>query len=540
MTCPSTYQITVSLFDSKEVMPITQYNNQKISKSLRSGPGGIYRQEPTNPPLLKVQKAAFFVNSAAEAAADKGEDKEKNAYEKQSSNHDGAKKKKEKRYKHLYEQEEVRRWYNNVCRGSKITADVYFRRLGHITSTKNVPAQELAEKAAKDEKWAYNFLLDLVTEMESQNYAGSYIGSNVKAIKSWLSHNGIEIKRRIKIRGIDDTPTLRDKQTLTPERSRTLYLNSPPQSRCAESLMAQSGLRPEVIGYYDGSDGLTIGDIPEVKIEIDGTSSNNNVNITFVKIPCMLVVRKELSKARHQYFTFMTAETCDYLKEYFYRRVQSGEVLTPDSPVIAPERSGKPFLTTTNVGELIRTYIRKVGINIRPYDLRHTFDTQLMLAESRGLILRDYRTFFMGHKGDIENRYTTNKHSLPQTVIEDMRKAFARSASFLQSNCSLGADGLLNLRDESYKRMLLLAGYTEEEVDIENILQLSDEEVAKKAREKLLQSVNREASISNSGQKVISLDELSDYLSKGWKCDQIIESRQQVIVSCGGHPEVRQ
>jgi integrase len=440
-----------------------------------------------------------------------------------------------KKYQHLYEQEDVRRWYNNVCRGSKITADVYFRRLGHITTTWNVSAQELAETAAKDEKQTYNFLLDIVTEMECQNYAGSYIASLIKAIKSWLSHNGIELKRRIKIKGIDDTPTLRDKQTLTQDRARTLYLNSPPQARCAESLMAQSGLRPEVMGYYTGSDGLTIRDIPEMNITME--NGNSDTTITFVKIPCMLVVRKELSKAGHQYFTFMTTETCEYLKEYLYLRIKSGEVLKPDSPLIVPERSNKPFLTSSNVGKIIRTYMRKVGINSRPYDLRHTFDTQLMLAESRGLILRDYRTFFMGHKGDIENRYTTNKHSLPETVIEDMRKAFARSASFLQSNCSLGADGLLNLRDESYKRMLLLAGFTEEEVDKENILQLSDEEIAKKAREKLLQSVNQEIAVSNSGQKVIPLDELPEYLSKGWKCDHIIESRQQVIVSCGGCPQ---
>lgn len=222
--------------------------------------------------------------AAAECRENSKELEEKNRHQKQrngGNNKNNDKKKERNKYQHLHEQEEVRRWYNNVYRGSKITADVYFRRLGHITSAKNVSAQELAERAEKDEKWAYNFLLDLVTEMESKNYAGSYIGSNVKAIKSWLSHNGIEIKRRIKIRGIDHTPTLKDKQTLTPERSRTLYLNSPPQSRCAESLMAQSGLRPEVIGYYDGSDGLTIGDIPEMKIEADGSGSNNGtVNLS--------------------------------------------------------------------------------------------------------------------------------------------------------------------------------------------------------------------------------------------------------------------
>ena len=57
-----------------------------------------------------------------------------------------------------------------------------------------------------------------------------------------------------------------------------------------------------------------------------------------------------------------------------------------------------------------------------------------MMAESKGLVLRDYRQFWMGHKGDIENRYTTNKQKLPETVIEDMRAAYARSEEFLQTN----------------------------------------------------------------------------------------------------------
>lgn len=447
----------------------------------------------------------------------------------------GRKKKSRGKYRNLLRHEDVKRWYDNLCRGSKVTADVYLRRLGLISETTRITLQEIVKRAAQDERWAYNFLLDFVTRMEGQNHAGSYIASGVKAVKSWLSHNGIDLKRKIMIRGVGDAPTLKEKGTLAQDRLRTLFLNSPPEARCVESLMAQSGLRPEVIGNYDGSDGLRMGDILEIKVG-NGDASGSSSSVYFDRLPCMLVVRKELSKAGHQYFTFMTTETCEYLREYLYQRIKSGEVLTPDSPLIAPERSSKPFLTAAIVGKMVRTYMRKVGINLRPYDLRHTFATQLMLAESRGLILRDYRTFFMGHKGDIENRYTTNKHSLPETVTEDMRKAFTRSASFLQSNSSLNSDGLTNLRDESYKRMLLLAGFTEEEIGKEDILQLGDEEIAKKAREKLLQSVgNAAAAVQNNGQKVILLDELADYLSKGWKCDHVIESRQQVIVSWNGN-----
>lgn len=63
--------------------------------------------------------------------------------------------------------------------------------------------------------------------------------------------------------------------------------------------------------------------------------------------------------------------------------------------------------------------------------LRAYFDTQLFMAESRGKIAHDFRTFFMGHKGTIEAKYTTNKGILPETLIQEMQNAFKRSKEFL-------------------------------------------------------------------------------------------------------------
>ena len=37
----------------------------------------------------------------------------------------------------------------------------------------------------------------------------------------------------------------------------------------------------------------------------------------------------------------------------------------------------------------------------------------------------------MGDKGDIEAKYTTNKHRLPEHLIADMKEAYERSQSFL-------------------------------------------------------------------------------------------------------------
>ena len=67
----------------------------------------------------------------------------------------------------------------------------------------------------------------------------------------------------------------------------------------------------------------------------------------------------------------------------------------------------------------------------RPYVLRAYFDTQLLIAESKGKIAHDFRVFFMGHKGNMESRYTTNKGRLPDALVNEMRDAFGRSEEYL-------------------------------------------------------------------------------------------------------------
>jgi hypothetical protein len=45
------------------------------------------------------------------------------------------------------------------------------------------------------------------------------------------------------------------------------------------------------------------------------------------------------------------------------------------------------------------------------------------------LIIRDWRVFRMGHKGDMEHKYTLNKGRLPEDLIEKMRlEAFATAS----------------------------------------------------------------------------------------------------------------
>ena len=49
------------------------------------------------------------------------------------------------KYLHLLDDLEVKRWYGNVCRGSRITADVYLRRLGAFCVTQGTSPSRLVE-----------------------------------------------------------------------------------------------------------------------------------------------------------------------------------------------------------------------------------------------------------------------------------------------------------------------------------------------------------------------------------------------------------
>jgi len=425
-----------------------------------------------------------------------------------------------KGYASLFKDVSVKRWYDNVARGSSVTADVYLRRLGSFCLHFRKAPKDLLTLSESD---LYSMMLDYVSFMEKSGKTGSYIKSALKAVKSWLTHNGKEVRRKIKIKGSEDTPSLKDERVPTNEELKRIFLSGDKKARITCTLIAHSGLRIETLGNYIGADGLRIRDLPEIKVQQE--------LVDFGKKPALLIVRKELSKAGHQYLTFLSDEGCEYLKDYLEERIREGEELTPESPLVTPKMTMKPFIRAVNIGDLIRGAIRTAGFRWRPYVLRSYFDTQLMLAESKGLVLRDYRQFWMGHKGDIENRYTTNKQRLPESVIEDMRKAYERSQEYLQST-KVEETSEEKLAQAFRKQLLLVAGFTQDEIDKMDLPTVSDEDLQEIVRKKLF------GAQTNNGakQKVVSVDEANGYLAQGWEYVAKISGNKVVIKTDSASP----
>ena len=414
---------------------------------------------------------------------------------------------------------DIERWHANVARGSPITADVYLRRLGAFCEQTRVTPKSLLDLT---EKARHDVLLDFVSEEERKKRAGSYIQSSLKAVKSWLVHHGVRVTLPIRIKGAQDTPTLRDERTPTPEELRKIFLAAKSRDRVSCVLMAHAGLRPEVLGNYLGTDGLRLRDLAELRIEGKG--------VTFQRIPAIVAVRPELSKAGNRYFSFLGEEACGYVKEYLEERLRGGERLGPETDLVHPKGVGpagrKAFIRTINIGDGIRTAIRGAGFRWRPYVLRAYFDTQLLVSESKGKVAHDYRVFWMGHKGSMEARYTTNKGRLPQSLIDDMREAYRRCEPLL-STIPIGGEG--EAQSKIAKVMLMGLGYTEDElsaVDFDSLDMATFQEL-----------VTRKVPSggSRAQQRLADTDELPGLLKEGWKVVTAVNGHQ-VVLEPPSHP----
>ena len=426
-----------------------------------------------------------------------------------------------KKYIGLLEDQDIRRWYDNLMRGAQSTADVRLRGLGRFCLRFGITPKSLLEMP---EKKISDLLMDYVTEMEKEGKAGSYVDTCLKPVKSWLKYNSMVLTRPIKIKNAKIPTTLNGQRTPSQVQLKKILQSGTKASRVCISLVAQSGVRLEVLGDYMGKNGLRLQDFPELSISAD--------SVDFNTIPARIVVRPALSKAGHEYFTFIGPEGVEYIKDYLNERIRTGEHLSGESPLVIPMNKHIHFITTINIGDQIRHAIRKAGFGWRPYDMRHYFATQTLEAESKGTgIIRDYRVFFMGHKGDIEHQYTLNNRTLSNEKIEQMRSAYAKCIKFLETEER-------GIKEDDYQKMLrdsaieMFSGafsITLTDEQKEELRNLETAEYQKRLGEIFK---DKRADIMNNGNKhkTIPESELESYLNKGWELVQIYPKGDKAVI----------
>ena len=408
------------------------------------------------------------------------------------------------KYKHLLEDQDVRRWYENLEAKSVITATVYLRTLGlYCELAKTSPRKIIAE--ARSKRFRDGFT-DFSRRLEKEGKAGSYIERFKKVILSWTSYNNLEVKLKVNIKGSSDTPTIANERIPSKDELSRILRMASPRGRVSIAMIAFSGLRPESLGDYLGTDGIRLEDFRDAKV--------SSKEVEFEKVPTILLVRRTLSKARHPYFTFVGSEAITYIQEYIQERVKQGEKLTPQNPLLAFDPRGvrkNRFLRTTLVTRDIKEAIIKAGFTWRPYVLRAYCDTNMIVSESKGHISHPYLQFLMGHKGDIEARYSTNKGRLPPTMIEEMREAYKKCEPLLSTKAESASEE--QIKKTMREQFLLVAGFKKEELEKMNLGEMTDEELQNAVRQRLVGMMTG----NGSRQKVVPVQEVRSYIGQGYE-----------------------
>jgi integrase len=410
----------------------------------------------------------------------------------------------------LLKDPEVRRWYDNLSRGSPATGDVWIRRLRAFCTQTGRRPRELLRLSKRDLR---ALLMDFVSAEERRGSSGPYVAHTVAVVRSWLVFNDVAAPHGIKIRNRDRP---HEETALSPEQVRAVLQLATPRERLAIVLMSQSGVRLEVLGNYLGSDGLRVRDLPEMVVDPGART------VSFAKVPTVVVVRPELSKASHKYLTFLGAEGTATLKDLLEARLRSGDALTPETGILRPEVGRTPFLRTGKIGDAIRRAFRAAGFSAnRPYVLRTTFATRMLEAENAGKITHATWTFLLGHKGEMSATYTTNRGRLAPSTVEQMREAYHRCESYLTPSGARADDE----GGRMWRLWLVSKGYSEEEAA----------ELASKPDTEVVRILREAAGNDAAGprQLVIPESDLPKYLADGWVARMPVNGSKFVVERAG-------
>jgi hypothetical protein len=438
-------------------------------------------------------------------------------------------------YNYLLDDPNFKKWFQNQKRGSVATAYERLRRFGQLHKRyRKLPA----DFAALGADGATDFVATMIDKMETEGVAPNYAANFKKALASWLDWNKIKLTQRLKIanRG-QNVKFLDEKIPLPDEVQRVLDVADLRQKVCI-SFIAYAGCREEVLGDIEGKNGLKLRDLPEIKIE--------NGTVSFTAIPPRVIVRANLNKSRHQYETFLNEVACNYLKQYLEWRMSEktvriakdgkrktipAETLTPESPVVTPERlSVGKFLRSNQISGIVKQAIRAAVYDWRPYVFKSFFAENMTSAERKRTIIEEDRIWWMGHRGSIETVYTKNNKRLNPGKLTELREAYKQASDlFLTPHRATFVP--LEQATIEFKR-IYLASYGK----------MSDQEIGKLGDltnysfQRLTEIVEKSKPTTTSEpakflqqQIAVPVGQVNKYLKKGYRLNKELTNKQVVL-----------
>ena len=436
----------------------------------------------------------------------------------------------------------VKKWYEAHALRSSLSAEVNLLKLGLFLHRTRLTPVRLVELARDHPEELRDLLIAYATHLHSLKKLDSYIAKTQKGVRDWLLFNGVDFRQFPKLRRAYQAESLARERIPTPEQLRLILGALPPRGRVCALLMAHSGLRPGALGNDRGTDGLTLGDLPELRWE----GKRPRFELPPGRKAFLVQVPPRLSKNAFGYVTFGTPEAADAILSYLAERLASGERLAAESPLVALSALGArntdskgtgAFVTTKSVVYALRKAIRSVcpeGVRWRPYVLRSYCSTQLLI----GRMDHDTREAILGHDLGVAGRYNLRKR-LAEHVVEAMREEYERAMEAL-----LTARGAEESRSTGEFVRLLLRGLgLPEETDLSRMAEAERAALAEQLSKRFGgegDGASQPAPPSASGptadpmnlmpvQRIVPLAEVPGLLEQGWSAVMPLDAGRLIL-----------
>ncbi len=161
----------------------------------------------------------------------------------------------------------VRKWFEAHALRSSLSAEVNLRKLGLFLYRTRLTPRRLVDLGKERPDELRDLLIGYATHLHGLKKLDSYIAKTQKGVRDWLLFNGVDFRRFPKLRRAYQAESLSRERIPTPEQLRLILGALPARGRVCALLMAHSGLRPGTLGSDRGNDGLTLGDLPELRSE---------------------------------------------------------------------------------------------------------------------------------------------------------------------------------------------------------------------------------------------------------------------------------
>ncbi|MEM2897266.1 MAG: site-specific integrase [Candidatus Bathyarchaeia archaeon] len=252
--------------------------------------------------------------------------------------------------------------------------------------------------------------------------------------------------------------------------------------------------------------------------------------------PEMKRVDPDACKGNIPYYSFLSRETVEAIREYLAERLKKYGGITDDEPLFASETTNLPLEVRrrTRVKELalariVKRAARKVGLkdwrNVYPHCLRKAFESAL---RNNRLDPKD-QEFLMGHilPGSQDAYYD-------KTKVEELRMKYAQveffprvsiSAEQLRKKQVIDMVKLLGFPEDTIKRVEeALAKYSTVDEAMDEIKKLKLESYRMRKKE-----MANDDSLNCESKKIIGEHDLEAYMAKGWDIQTILPSGRILI-----------